>query len=191
MNGNLRIGNLFGIPFYISPSWFLILILVTFTYGSGFAAQFPNLAAGVPSALGLVTALLLFASVLAHELGHSLVALRQGINVQSITLFLFGGLASLEQESKTPADAFWVAIAGPLVSILLSGTFTLIQMATGATGVGSSVAPGWWEYSQSRGVETDGQSLQRSGICQSRWTSVWLGGDRFWFVADRPIRNLW
>ncbi|WP_404785340.1 site-2 protease family protein [Altericista sp. CCNU0014] len=125
MNGNIRVGNLFGIPFYVNPSWFLVLGLVTLSYGNGLAAQFPSLAGGIPLLLGFATALLLFASVVAHELGHSFVALRQGIGVQSITLFLFGGLASLEKESETPAGAFWVAIAGPLVSFLLFGIATL------------------------------------------------------------------
>jgi Zn-dependent protease/CBS domain-containing protein len=126
MNGNIRVGNLFGIPFYVNPSWFLVLGLVTLSYGNGLAAQFPDLSGGLPLLLGLVTALLLFASVVAHELGHSVVALRQGIAVNSITLFLFGGLASLEKESETPAGAFWVAIAGPLVSFLIFGIATLV-----------------------------------------------------------------
>ncbi|UXE62191.1 MAG: site-2 protease family protein [Woronichinia naegeliana WA131] len=69
--------------------------------------------------LGLLLALLLFASVLLHELGHSLAARTQGITVNSITLFLFGGVAAIERESKTPLGAFWVAIAGPLVSFAL------------------------------------------------------------------------
>lgn len=125
MNGNIRIGKLFGIPFFINPSWFLVLALVTLTYGNGLATQFPALPPGTPLLLGLLTALLLFASVLLHELAHSAVALRQGIGVQSITLFLFGGLASLEDESKTPAEAFWVAIAGPLASLGLFGVLTL------------------------------------------------------------------
>ena len=133
MNGNIRIGNLFGIPFYVNPSWFLVLGLFTWSYSSGIAAQFPALSSEVPLLLGLVTSLLLFASVLAHELGHSFVALRQGIGVQSITLFLFGGLASLDQESKTPGEAFWVAIAGPVVSLLLFGLLSLMTLATGAT----------------------------------------------------------
>ncbi len=133
MNGNIRIGNLFGIPFYVNPSWFLVLGLFTWSYSSGITAQFPALNSGVPLLLGLVTSLLLFASVLAHELGHSFVALRQGIGVQSITLFLFGGLASLDQESKTPGEAFWVAIAGPVVSLLLFGLLSLITLGTGAT----------------------------------------------------------
>ncbi len=134
MNGNIRVGSLFGIPFYVNPSWFLILGLVTWSYGEGLAAQFPTLAGGSPWLLGLVTALLLFGSVLAHELGHSFVAIRQGIKVDSITLFLFGGLASLEKESDSPAAAFWVAIAGPIVSLLLFGILTTIGFTTQITG---------------------------------------------------------
>lgn len=134
MNSNIRLGRLFGIPFYINPSWFFILALVTWTYGGGLAAQFPALSFGVPLLLGLVAALLLFASVLAHELGHSLVALRQGVGVHSITLFLFGGVASLEKESQTPADAFWVAIAGPLVSLALFVGLTLCSSVVALPG---------------------------------------------------------
>lgn len=125
MNGNIRIGNLFGIPFFINPSWFFVLALVTWTYGNGLT-EFPSLTGVTPWLLGLVTALLLFSSVLAHELGHSFVAISQGIPVKSITLFIFGGLATLEKESETPLQAFSVAIAGPLVSLLLFVVFTLI-----------------------------------------------------------------
>lgn len=139
MNGNIRVGNLFGIPFYVNPSWFLILGLVTFTYGNGLSAQFPALTGSVSFFLGLVTALLLFASVVAHELGHSFVALRQGIQVNSITLFLFGGLASLEKESETPAGAFWVAIAGPLVSFLLFGMATIVGSSLQLAGPAGSI----------------------------------------------------
>jgi len=134
MNGTIGVGNLFGIPFYIHPSWFLVLGLVTWSYSSGLAAQFPQLSAGLALLLGLMTALMLFASVVAHELGHSFVAIRQGIDVKSITLFIFGGLASLEKESKTPGEAFWVAIAGPIVSLLLCGILTAIGVTTAASG---------------------------------------------------------
>ncbi|MEH1909735.1 MAG: site-2 protease family protein [Nostoc sp.] len=134
MNGTIRVGNLFGIPFYIHPSWFLVLGLVTWSYSSGLAAQFPQLSVGLALLLGLMTALMLFASVVAHELGHSFVAIGQGIDVKSITLFIFGGLASLEKESKTPGEAFWVAIAGPLVSLLLCGILTAIGITTAASG---------------------------------------------------------
>jgi Zn-dependent protease/CBS domain-containing protein len=133
MNNSFRVGNLFGIPFYLHPSWLLVLLLITWNYGSGLASSFPGL--GLASwLLGLATALLLFASVLAHELGHSFVAKQQGIEVKSINLFLFGGLANLEKESKTPGEAFWVAIAGPIVSAVLFGLFTLIGATTGVSG---------------------------------------------------------
>ncbi|MBD2667243.1 peptidase M50 [Richelia sinica FACHB-800] len=135
MNSTIRVGNLFGIPFYVHPSWFLVLGLVTWSYSSGLAAQFPQLGGGLPLLLGLMTALLLFGSVVAHELGHSFVAIRQGIDVKSITLFIFGGLASLEKESPTPGAAFWVAIAGPIVSLMLFATATAVGVATAASGL--------------------------------------------------------
>jgi Zn-dependent protease/CBS domain-containing protein len=126
-NNNIRIGTLFGIPFFVNPSWFLILGLVTWTYGNDLAQDFPTLLPGVPLVLGLVTGLLLFSSVVAHELGHSWVAIKQGIPVRSITLFLFGGVASIEKEPITPGNAFWVSIAGPLVSFLLCGLLVIFN----------------------------------------------------------------
>lgn len=118
---NWRVGNLFGIPLFLDPSWFLIVILVTFGNAQSFLPRF----GAVSWLAGFVMALLLFGSVLLHELGHSLVALRQGITVKSITLFLFGGVAAIERESKTPLGAFGVAIAGPMVSLALFAVFAL------------------------------------------------------------------
>ncbi|MGL5060810.1 MAG: site-2 protease family protein [Microcoleus sp.] len=139
MNGTFRVGNLFGIPFYVNISWFLVLGLVTWQYGGRLALMFPALGPIVPWMLGFFAALLLFASVLAHELGHSWVAIKQGIGVKSISLFLFGGLANLERESKTPAEAFWVAIAGPLVSIFLFGLLTAIGIFTPLPGPAAAI----------------------------------------------------
>jgi Zn-dependent protease len=119
MQSGWRIGSIFGIPLLIDPSWFLILGLITFSYSSLYRSQFSNWGGGTAFLVGLATALLLFLSVLLHELGHSLVARSQGIRVNSITLFLFGGVASIDEESKTPGQAFQVAIAGPLVSFAL------------------------------------------------------------------------
>jgi Zn-dependent protease len=115
MKGGIRIGTIFNIPLFIDPSWFLIVMLMAWGYRADYVRLSPNLAL----LFGLLTALLLFASVLLHELGHSLTAKSQGIAVNSITLFLFGGVASIEKESKEPWAAFRVAIAGPLVSIAL------------------------------------------------------------------------
>lgn len=129
MKGSIRIGSLFGIPFYINPSWFFVLGIVTLSYGSSLQGLFPELVGIIPWFLGFIAAILLFSSVLAHELGHSFVAIAQGIPVKSITLFIFGGLATLEKESETPLQAFLVAIAGPVVSLLLFGLFAIISIS--------------------------------------------------------------
>ncbi|NJK38181.1 MAG: site-2 protease family protein [Oscillatoriales cyanobacterium RM2_1_1] len=121
MQAGWRIGSLFGIPFFIDSSWFLIVAFITIAYSQDYAAQGTVLSWGA----GFVVALLLFGSVLLHELGHSLVAKSQGIKVNSITLFLFGGVAAIDQESKTPGQAFQVAIAGPLVSL---GLFVILSL---------------------------------------------------------------
>ena len=126
MQTNWRIGSLFGIPIYLDFSWFLILAFITIINASDLNAK--GLSGDLPLwgwITGLTMALLLFVSVLLHELGHSLVARSQGIEVNSITLFLFGGIASISRESQTPKEAFQVAIAGPLVSIALFGLFFL------------------------------------------------------------------
>ncbi|MBW4668198.1 MAG: site-2 protease family protein [Cyanomargarita calcarea GSE-NOS-MK-12-04C] len=120
MQKNWRVGSLFGIPLFIDPLWFVILGLATLNFGLSYQQWGTVLAWSA----GVVMALLLFASVLLHELGHSLVAKSQGIQVNSITLFMFGGIAAIEEESKTPGKAFQVAIAGPLVSI---GLFFLLN----------------------------------------------------------------
>lgn len=124
MQSGWRVGSILGIPLYLDRSWFVILLLVTFVYGSNpnWQSQWGMLSWGI----GLAMALLLFGSVLLHELGHSLVAKSQGIQVNSITLFLFGGIAAIDQESKTPGQAFQVAIAGPAVSFTLYLLLTLI-----------------------------------------------------------------
>ena len=121
MQTNWKIGSLFGIPLFLDPLWFVILGLATLNFGVAYRAWGTTLAWSA----GVVMALLLFGSVLLHELGHSLVARSQGIRVNSITLFLFGGIASIEEESKTPGKAFQVAIAGPAVSVAL---FLLLRL---------------------------------------------------------------
>jgi len=122
MQNNLRLGSLLGIPLYLDPSWFLILALVTLINAQQIDAS------GILAWLGgFLIAVLMFSSVLLHELGHSIAAINQGIKVNSITLFLFGGVASIEKESKTPLGAFLVAVAGPLVSFALFLGFSTIS----------------------------------------------------------------
>lgn len=126
MQSGWRIGSIFGIPLYIDPSWLIILAFFSFANGINLQQDYPAWASGIAWVTGFFMALLLFISVLLHELGHSLVARSQGIKVSSITLFLFGGIAAIDQESKTPALSFQVAIAGPTVSFIL---FILLSLS--------------------------------------------------------------
>ncbi|MEB3235914.1 MAG: site-2 protease family protein [Cyanobacteriota bacterium] len=110
-----------GIPLRIHPSWFVVLLLATLAFQQHYSlALKPVPAEPQRWALALVTAVLLFVSVLLHELGHSLVALAQGVRVRSITLFLLGGVANVERECSTARGALLVAAAGPAVSLLLA-----------------------------------------------------------------------
>ncbi|MEP0871775.1 site-2 protease family protein [Trichocoleus desertorum AS-A10] len=118
MQAGWRIGSVFGIPLFIDPNWLYVLAFFSILNSENYLKQ-QSWNPAFAWAAGFILALLLFTSVLLHELGHSLVAQSQGIKVNSITLFLFGGIASIDQESKTPGKAFQVAVAGPAVSLSL------------------------------------------------------------------------
>ncbi len=120
----IRLGRILGIPVGLHYSWFIVFVLVTLSLVAQFATEHPEWASGISYSLGVVTSLLLFLSVLLHELGHSVVALRKGIRVRAITLFVFGGVAQIEREPSRPRDEFHIAVAGPVVSFLLAGVFS-------------------------------------------------------------------
>jgi len=112
----LKIG---GIPLRIQPSWLFAVVLFTVIFQSDYATS-AEVDVGRSWGLGLLTTLLLFTSVLLHELGHALMALREGVKVLSITLFHLGGIARVERECPTPLGNLRIAAAGPLVSLLLA-----------------------------------------------------------------------
>ena len=119
-----RVGKIFGIPFEINMSWVIVFAIVALTLSTTYYPSLPE-SAGASSVLfgvlGFVTALLFFASVLAHELCHALVAKLEGGRVEKITLFIFGGVAQIEEEPKSPLRELLMASAGPGMSILLAG----------------------------------------------------------------------
>jgi Zn-dependent protease/CBS domain-containing protein len=124
MRSSWRLGKILGVEVNIDPSWLVIFGLITFTLGgSYFPEQYPDWSSGLHWLIGLVTSFLFFGSVLAHELTHSLVAIRQGEKVRNITLFIFGGVAQITEEPDRPAKEFTMAIAGPLSSLLIAAFF--------------------------------------------------------------------
>jgi Zn-dependent protease len=123
------LGRVFGIPIYVHPSWLIIFLLITITLGKQFAAQHPSWSQQQHWALGIITSILFFASVVFHELSHSVVAKLYKISVESITLFIFGGLSRIKREPSSAMQEFNIAIAGPLSSLFLAGCFWLVARA--------------------------------------------------------------
>ncbi|MBN1879665.1 site-2 protease family protein [bacterium] len=129
----IPIGRILGISIGLDYSWFVIFALLTWMLaGSYYPSEFKGWSPLLYWLMGGVTAILLFASVLLHELGHSVVALRYKIPVRSITLFLFGGVARLGAEPPSAIAEFFIAITGPFVSLALALLFySLRPLVTG------------------------------------------------------------
>lgn len=129
MDASIKFGRIFGIPVGVHISWFIVFGLLTWSLSIGyFPNEYPQLPVLTHIILGVVTTLFFFISVLAHEFGHSIVALRNQIPVKGITLFIFGGVAQIAQEPRTPGAEFRIAIAGPTVSLVLAAAFGLAYL---------------------------------------------------------------
>lgn len=138
---SLKLGTIFGIPVEVNASWLVVFALLVFGLSTSIFAQVEPAAAAplwLRLLVAVIAALLFFASILAHELSHSLVVRAQGGRVDGITLFMFGGVSRMEDEPGTPGREFLMAIAGPAMSVLLSflfgALFSLSRLA---------VSP-WW-----------------------------------------------
>ncbi len=132
MPGSLRIARIAGIDIFVHVSWLVIFVFLTFWLATGwFPATYPRQAASIYFLLGFVAVLLLFVSVLLHELAHSFVARSRGLPVHNIVLYIFGGVSNIEQEPQSPGVEFVMAFVGPLVSLLLGalsyGLFFLLR----------------------------------------------------------------
>ena len=134
MSGNtVRLGRVFGIEVKLDYSWFIIFVLVTWSLGGQyFPSMYRGWSKGIYWAMGAVTAVLFFGSVLAHELAHSLVAQASGVPVRDITLFIFGGASHISDEPKTARNELWMALVGPMTSLVLAGLFGVLWLVSPA-----------------------------------------------------------
>jgi Zn-dependent protease/CBS domain-containing protein len=142
MRQSIGIGRIFGVRIGLHPSWFVIAVLVTYSMAAGQLPQdFPGWGGALYWVVGVAISLLFFTSVLAHELSHALVARRFGLQVRDITLFIFGGAATLEGDAKRPRDEALIAAAGPLTSLVIGAALWGIEAAVGQAQIAAVV--GW------------------------------------------------
>lgn len=135
MDGSITLGHVWGIPIRINPSLFLILGLLTFSLANSvLPGENPDMTTTGLWLTALLTAILFGGSILFHELAHAWVSLRNGIGVQSVTLYFFGGIAQLEGKPKSPGAEFRVAAVGPASSFVLAGIFWALGQAIGDRG---------------------------------------------------------
>ena len=138
MRSTIRLGKIAGIDIGIHYSWFFILALVTWSLASGFFPSLnPQWSVSLRWGLALISAILLFASVLVHELAHSLIAKSRGFVVEGITLFFLGGVSSLKAEARHAKDEFVISAVGPVTSLVLGIIFWILLQVIG----GSTLSP--------------------------------------------------
>ncbi|MER6915697.1 site-2 protease family protein [Streptomyces sp. NPDC000594] len=126
--GGILMGRPFGVPVYVAPSWFLVAALITWVFGGQLDRVLPELG-NLRYLVSLFFAVAFYASVLVHELAHTVAALRFKLPVRRIQLQFFGGVSEIEKESETPGREFILAFVGPLLSLVLAGVFYLGMQA--------------------------------------------------------------
>ena len=135
MNRSFRLITLFNIPVEINYSWFIIVGLIILTFSQIFSLEIPGLPLVIYWLISLVFSILFFASLLAHEFSHSLVAIRNRLPIHGITLFIFGGVAHMEKEPASPAIELKMALAGPTMSFFLAIVFFVLTQILFGLGV--------------------------------------------------------
>jgi len=142
MRGNISLGRVFGIPLRLHYTWFIIFALVTYSLVL-YAADQPY-PIGQRIILGILTSLLFFASIITHELAHSILAIRNNIPVKEITLFVFGGVSQITKEATSPRAELLIAIVGPLTSLALAGIFYGLHLLLVSANQILAASLMWW-----------------------------------------------
>jgi Zn-dependent protease/predicted transcriptional regulator len=133
VKAQIKLGRIFGVEIGLHYSWFIIALLITLSLAAQFKLNDPDWSDGLRWGLAIVTAVLFFAAIVAHELSHALVAKLRGLPVRSITLFALGGVAQIEKEAEDAKTEFWMGIIGPITSLVIGAICLAITIALGWT----------------------------------------------------------
>ncbi|MFC4895348.1 site-2 protease family protein [Streptosporangium amethystogenes subsp. fukuiense] len=164
-------GRPFGIPVYVSPTWLIVAAFITYSFQGVVAFWLPELSVPITYVVAFVFAVLLYVSVLLHELAHCVVARMYGLPVRRITLYLLGGVSEIEREPETPGREFMVAFAGPLLSLGLAALgFAASRIIDPGTIPGVLVFQLWFAnlivgvFNMLPGLPLDGGRMLRAGV---------------------------
>ena len=180
LSGNISLGRIGGVEVRINWSWLVIFALIVWTLADGvFPSTNPGLSGNTHLAMAIVAALLFVVSILLHELGHAWVARREGLEVDGITLWLFGGVSQFKGGFPSAGAEFRIAIAGPLVSLVLGVVFVLIAIAGLPSAVDGVAA--WLGYINLAllvfnlipALPLDGGRVLRAALWQSKGDLAW------------------
>jgi Zn-dependent protease/CBS domain-containing protein len=165
------VGRFFGVPLFFAPSWLIVALIITISYADVVMQKVVGISQAGAYVASFCFAVLLALSLLAHELGHTAVSLAFGTPVRRVVIFLLGGVSEIEKEPERPAEEYLVAVAGPLVSLVLAGiggvlspltsegtvTWAVLQLLVGANVIvaGFNLLPG---------LPLDGGRLLRAGV---------------------------
>ena len=181
MNPTVQLGRIAGIRISVNWSWLIVFALIVWSLAAAvFPSQNPGFSTGEYVALAVVAAILFFASLLLHELGHALQARREGVEIEGINLWLFGGVAQFKGAFPSAGAEFRIAIAGPLVSLVLGVFFVLVSAFAGLPNAIDGVAA-WLGYTNLillafnllPALPLDGGRVLRSALWQLKGDLQW------------------
>jgi Zn-dependent protease/CBS domain-containing protein len=170
-SAGLPVGRFFGVPLFLSPSWIFIALLITLTYSDLVQQTVDDISPAGSYVVAFAFAVLLAISLLAHELGHTAVSLAFGLPVRRVVIFLLGGVSEIEKEPDGPAQEYLVAVAGPLISLLIAaGGACLLPLTDGGTILRTMIFLLVWSnlavavFNLLPGLPLDGGRVVRAGV---------------------------
>ncbi len=138
MRSQIKLGHISGIEIGLHYSWLIIALLISFSLAGHFHSVRPDWSVEITWIAAILTSIFFFITLLLHELAHSIVAKSRGLRVRAITLFALGGVSQIESEAPDARSEFWIAIVGPLTSLVIGGVLLGLARLSGAAAIGPS-----------------------------------------------------